>query len=52
MVVIDEFLTVCDPSLTRANLSALEMSIAHTIKRYTKCPAYFTLLYVSIDQQM
>ena len=26
---------LCDPSLTRANLSALEMSIAHVIKRYT-----------------
>jgi len=26
---------LCDPSLTRANLSALEMSITHIIKRYT-----------------
>jgi len=26
---------LCDPSLTCANLSALEMSIAHVIKRYT-----------------
>jgi len=26
---------LCDPSSTRANLSALEMSIAHIIKRYT-----------------
>jgi len=33
-----------DPSLTRANLSALEMSIAHSIKRYTNV-AYFTYYY-------
>ena len=26
---------MCDPSLTRANPSALEMSVAHTIKRST-----------------
>jgi len=25
---------LCDPSLTRANLSALEISIAHTVTRY------------------
>jgi len=26
---------LCDPSLTRANLTALEMSIEHVMKRYT-----------------
>jgi len=30
-----------EPSLTRPNLSALEMSIAHAIKHYTECPDYF-----------
>jgi len=35
---------LCDLSLTRANLSALKMSIAHVIKRYTKRPVYFILL--------
>ena len=33
---------LCDPSLTRANLSALEMTIAHNVKRYTN--VLFTLL--------
>jgi len=33
-----------DPSLTRANLSALEMSIAHSIKLYTNV-VYFTYYY-------
>jgi len=32
---------LCDSSLKRANLSALEMSIAFTIKR---CPAYLLIL--------
>jgi len=30
-----DMVKLCDPSLTRANLSALEMSITHIIKRYT-----------------
>jgi len=33
---------LCDPSLTRANRSALEMSIAHIVKRCTNVP--FTYL--------
>jgi len=34
---------LCDPSLTRANISALEMSISHIIKCYTN--VLFTSLY-------
>jgi len=34
---------LCDPSLTRANLSTFEISIAHIIKRYTN--VLFTSLY-------
>jgi len=34
---------LCDLSLTRANLSALKITIAHIIKRYTN--VLFTLLY-------
>ena len=35
---------LCDPSLIRANLSALEMSISHIIKHYTNVlfTVYFT----------
>ena len=32
--------TLCDSSLTSDNLSALERSIAHIIKRHTNCPVY------------
>jgi len=35
---------LCDLSLTRANLSAIKITIAHIIKRYTN--VLFTLLYV------
>jgi len=38
---------LCDPSLTRRNLGALEMSIDHIIERYTKLSVMFTLLSVS-----
>jgi len=36
----------CDPSLTRVNPSALEMSIAHIIKSYTNVP-FILLTYWS-----
>ena len=39
-------LKLCDPSLTCANLSALEMSTAYIIKRYTVLFTY--LLVVSL----
>jgi len=37
---------LCDPSLTRANLSALKMSIAHTTKRSTKIVLFSYFLYL------
>jgi len=38
--------TLCEPSLTHANLSALQMSIAHIMKCYTN--VLFTLLSINI----
>jgi len=35
---------LCDPSLTRANLGVLQMSIAHVIKPYTN--VMFTFFYL------
>jgi len=40
----------CDASLTRANLSASEMSIAHIIKRCTNLP--FTLLHRGLHNEI
>jgi len=37
---------LCDPSLTRANLSSLETSIAHIIKRYTSVLFTYLLTYL------
>jgi len=41
---------MCEQSLTRANLSALEMNIAHVIKRYTdlSCLHTYLLTYLKI----